>query len=199
MIDWSLISEAITFYGTVGYTYVDTPWVVPNEVSRITFPGDAISCQFGDLVGSAEQGFLARPVEAGAKLVSCSPCFRNEPVINDLYERWFMKVELYREGHHLNEVLRDAQVFLDGASRTHSIKTWGAHHGTWSPCEVIETSEGYDLNLNGIEVGSYGVRTHEGREWTYGTGIALPRFTVAVRYLERYAPHPLQEPPRQPQ
>ena len=46
---------------------------------------------------------------------------------------------------------------------------------------TISTDEGYDIVLNGIEVGSYGIRQHENLRWIYGTGIAEPRFSTALK------------------
>lgn len=165
-IDWQLLSRAISFYEGLGYTYVEVPWAVSRDIAQKTFPGDPVHCDFGALVGSAEQGFLTLPDRPGAKLVSCSPCFRNEPVLNHLYQRWFMKVELYREGSHLDAVVAAAFAFHDEIAR--------------DPI-LIDTPEGRDIMVNGIEVGSYGVRTVGDRTWTYGTGLALPRFTVAFQ------------------
>lgn len=46
--------------------------------------------------------------------------------------------------------------------------------------EVVDTDEGFDLQLGGIEIGSYGKRHHDSfGPWAYGTGLALPRFSVA--------------------
>ena len=38
----------------------------------------------------------------------------------------------------------------------------------------------WDISLNGIEVGSYGYRTYAGHHWIFGTGLALPRMTIAL-------------------
>lgn len=166
-INWIQLGVAVEHYESLGYQHVDVPWAVPNKVARMTFPGKPLNCHLGALIGSAEQGFLAMEIEEGAKLVSCSPCFRTEPVHNVLYQPWFMKVELYREGHHVEAVLDDAMTIHDS-----------------DDTRVIETSEGFDILINDIEVGSYGVREVNGRKWTYGTGLALPRFNVALaRYL----------------
>ncbi len=45
--------------------------------------------------------------------------------------------------------------------------------------EIVATDEGWDLEVNGIEVGSYGFRQSGGRRWACATGLALPRFDVA--------------------
>jgi len=44
--------------------------------------------------------------------------------------------------------------------------------------ELIETKDGYDLEYDGIEIGSYGIRSCEYLKWIYGTGIAEPRLTM---------------------
>jgi hypothetical protein len=44
----------------------------------------------------------------------------------------------------------------------------------------VKTDVGYDLEINGIEVGSYGRREVGDFTWVYGTGLALPRFSQAL-------------------
>jgi hypothetical protein len=97
-----------------------------------------------------------------------------------------MKVELYQSGDHLEELITDAEYLMHNhVRRDVRLKTtlfdFEAEHDFASKLLVREaTPEGIDLVLNGIEVGSYGVRTVGNRTWTYGTGLALPRFTVAI-------------------
>lgn len=164
-IDWHILSSAISFYSQRGYRYVDTPWIVPDEIARQTWDGEGLACQVGTLVGSAEQGFLTMDIEPGAKLVSCSPCFRSEPVLDNLHRQYFMKVELYAEGSHVETLLAHAEQFMD----------------MWVNVERVKTPEGYDLMFEDIELGSYGERSIGDRHWTYGTGVALPRLTIAAR------------------
>lgn len=162
-IDWQLLSNALNYYGSLGYRYVEVPWIVPDQISRMTFDAEGLNCQLGTLIGSAEQGFLAMPEVMDEWLVACSPCFRNEPVIDDLHHHWFMKVELYRSGNHLEEMLQHAFSFFEKRL----------------DCHIITTNEGYDIMVDDIEIGSYGYRTTSARDWTYGTGLALPRFSIA--------------------
>lgn len=163
-IDWHILSSAIGFYSQRGYRYVDTPWIVPDKIARATWDGEGLACQVGTLVGSAEQGFLTMDVQPGAKLVSCSPCFRNEPVLDNLHRQYFMKVELYAEGSHVEEMVNQASRFMS----------------QWVTVEPVMTPEGYDLMAGDIELGSYGERWLGDRHWTYGTGVALPRLTIAA-------------------
>jgi hypothetical protein len=46
--------------------------------------------------------------------------------------------------------------------------------------DLVMTAEGYDLEIGGIEVGSYAARTADGMSWTCGTGLAEPRFSTAI-------------------
>lgn len=162
MIDWALLGKAIEFYRSRGYRYVETPWIVPAEVAQMTFQGEGFTCQAGSLVGSAEQGFLALPPQSG-KLVSCSPCFRPEPVVDETHRLWFMKVELYWEGEHVEEVVDDALMFMS----------------RYVPVRVEYTDDGCDIMSGDLELGSYGERRIGDRHWTYGTGLALPRLSIA--------------------
>lgn len=195
-IDYHMLGDIVHAYKGIGYHYIETPWVVPREVSQITYQGDALSCQLGDLVGSAEQGFLALPEIKETKLVSCGPCFRNEPVIDALHQSWFMKVELYQSGFHLDEMIHDAEQLLWKRihSYTNTLDTNRFNTRTVPYYRIDaddlaslfireETPEGFDLLLNNIEIGSYGVRHVGERVWTYGTGLALPRFTLALDSL----------------
>jgi hypothetical protein len=189
-IDYAALGEAISAYENLGYTYVETPWVVPERIIRATLPpqfgylelamqdsvSDARSCDCrpvksytsrGGVVGSAEQGFLALGLPAG-KYVGCGPCFRDEPA-SDLFHRpYFMKVELFvtEDGASVDDVLADARGVLDTM--------------TDYKLESVKTADGWDLELAGIEIGSYGERISPAHgRWVYGTGLALPRFDVA--------------------
>ena len=51
-----------------------------------------------------------------------------------------------------------------------------------SKIECVKTDEGYDLMMGGVEIGSYGERATQSNAWIYGTGIALPRFSVAKAF-----------------
>lgn len=162
-MNYSLISHAIEYYKSIGYTWIDTPWVVPLEDLSLTFPGFREKTEMGYLVGSAEQGFInlmrTKGLPAG-KYISAGPCFRfedNEPPYKLPY---FFKVELCKVGSEdYSDLLRDSRSFLGG--------------------EVVRTPIGHDIELNGLEVGSYGSRNINGLVWAYGTGIAEPRYSQA--------------------
>lgn len=169
-IDWRMLADAIRWYEHLGYHYLEVPYAVPKDIIRLTLPpeyDDSVQPvePFGCLVGSAEQSLLHLDPPHGS-YVACSPCFRPEPVLNDVYQYHFMKVELFQIGErYLNptKMMLDAQVFMDRFAKT----------------EVVRTEQGRDLTVDGIEVGSYGFREADGRKWACGTGLALPRFDVA--------------------
>lgn len=182
-IDYKLLGQALAEYEKRGYHYVEVPWTVTERVIRATLPPQYPSLtmavpeianpdnyypynQSSHLVGSAEQGFLALNLAPGA-YVGITPCFRPEPFTDVTHQIMFMKVELFVTDKHrsVDRVLGDAQeVMALFAGKRPVIKI---------------TDEGADLEIGGIEVGSYGEREFEDQKWVYGTGLALPRFSVA--------------------
>lgn len=180
-IDWVLLGRAIEFYKSKGYEYVEAPWAVPDDIVEITAPHESwrIGGRMaqGTLVGSAEQSFLY--LDSLGKLppgryVACSPCFRPAEDIDDLHAPYFMKIELYSTldpASPLNQMLLLSHAgqfnhMVLGDSEVENIR-------------AVKTADGIDIELNGIEIGSYGVRKHGALTWGYGTGLALPRFTQA--------------------
>jgi hypothetical protein len=178
VVDWKLIGMAIDFYESRGFKRLDVPWAVSLATSSVTCPDTSRMYPFGDmvLVGSAEQSFMEAQFLsslAPGRYVSCTPCFRNEPVVDELHQKYFMKVELYsneadQSGLDL-EFAELAQLFLDAHADTEA--------------EIVTTGEGVDLEVAGIEVGSYSSRVHNGCAWTCGTGLAEPRFSTAKERL----------------
>lgn len=182
-IDWFKVSHAVTFYKTLGYKYVEVPWMVCDEVCRITLPpqfpslkvhrGDtdsrSLDAYQGSLIGSGEQGLLDMRFQfkPGDMLVTASPCFRPEPNLTPgVTQLQFFKVELMVVGSDVTEIVvthaeRLMKTFTNLLTRE-------------------KTAEGIDLKLNFLEVGSYGYREHDGFQWTYGTGLAEPRFSTAL-------------------
>ncbi len=190
LIDYALLGKALPLYTQRGYVYKEVPWIVPEFPIRATLPDPLPAYVAGPrfdhyghdgewtgatdafeeahyLVGSAEQSFLAMNLPPGA-YCAITPCFRHEPAIDLLHQTTFMKLELFVtvEDATVDRVLYDAEEVMSiFAGRR---------------LDTVQTKIGYDLELAGIEVGSYGERIHDdyGR-WVYGTGLALPRFSIA--------------------
>lgn len=178
MIDWDNIAQAIDAYRTLGYKYVEVPWVVSDAAIKVTLPSDHVAqrCQDGPLVGSAEQSFIQMMLDGTLKpgrYVAASPCFRD-----DKPDRWhmrtFFKVELI-------EYSQMPFSYVD--ERISRMVTHAADFFWCCGAEEVErvnTEQGIDIELGGIEIGSYGHRQFETHHWVYGTGYADPRFTMAL-------------------
>ena len=181
-IDWHLLSSALNYYETLGYKQIETPWAVPEQICASTKPHDDQSFvldnakfegQPHELVGSAEQGFrylITTGAIAPGKYCSISPCFRVDDY-DALHVPWFMKLELchiIEEGHDLqlalNNMIQQCERYFNEVGVT---------------CHVVEIDDAFDIGVNGIEVGSYGIRIVDGTQYIYGTGLALPRFSIA--------------------
>jgi len=103
--------------------------------------------------------------------MSVSPCFRKGDV-GDWHFETFMKLELYDNTgrkNALNSMIEGAVSFFNFFC---------------GECEVVDTPDGKDINVGGIEVGSYGVRTFRDKTWVYGTGVALPRITQVKKLMQ---------------
>lgn len=175
-VDWQLLGKAVFHYECAGFKLIDVPWSVPGDVAAVTCSDSSRMYPFSDqvLVGSAEQSFMQMQFLGQlppGKYVACTPCFRNEPVVDELHQKYFMKVELYS-----TEADQTGKAMAFALAVQNFIKAWG--HAP-AQTKIVPTEEGLDLTLGGIEIGSYCSREHNGFRWTCGTGLAEPRFTIA--------------------
>lgn len=180
-IDWQMIGAAVSYYRRLGYQYIETKWIEEPRWIQTTVPSE-IHMQYvvtgGALIGSAEQSLVAMSARKEIPpgwYVSASPCFRIERNYNEFYRPYFFKVELFRSIQigtlAVEDTLHSAKAFFSSllTPETQSLLT------------EEKTDEGYDINLCGIEIGSYGFRERDGQFWVYGTGLAEPRFSVAKK------------------
>lgn len=178
-INWSILSRAIEFYESLGYFYLEVPWIVPRSITSITMPSfvTPFQTQHGDLVGSAEQSFLKLASEnllPAGRYVALTPCFRDDQ-ITVLHQKHFMKVELIHlhprdPEKNLNQVLQDALLFFSSFMHAKKISIGGEEN----QMDIVSPS--------GVEVGSYGIRTHQNLTWVYGTGVAEPRLSTVLAH-----------------
>lgn len=188
---WRRLHEALQFYTDRGYTYVEAPWFVSQAVIDLTCPRPELASPIGRnqvLVGSAEQSFLGLEQETlgVGKFVALTPCFRMADWgQSDLHRPYFMKVELYanrrtRLTQDMFRMIEDAQAcFIHLGALDTSLYDTG----------TTEDGPSRDLLYRGIELGSYGVRSavlpgddpEDRHRWAYGTGLAEPRFTDALK------------------
>lgn len=179
MIRWDLVARAIEMYQALGYEYIEAPWLVSPAASKSTLPPNREACVLshagrarGDLVGSAEQSFVQLMIDgkiSPGRWVTAGPCFRWEDTFDDIHHPTFFKVELM-------DLAIDPDV-----SRVTSDACLVLSELTGRLVQRVKTPEGYDLEIGGIEVGSYGQRVFCGATWAYGTGLALPRTTFTSK------------------
>lgn len=198
-IDYELLGLAVGQYKLRGYQYVEAPWVVEDEAVRVTLPEWCPVLKLGQhvgsglyerwpndsaLVGSAEQALISMGLPAGAYM-AVTPCFRYEEHTDLFTQDYFMKLELFVtdsfDKHSGRTIEATVGRVMDDAAEVM------AFLGDIRP-NTLATAEGFDLTIGGVEVGSYGYRHTDcfqtpgiegGLNWVYGTGLALPRFSVA--------------------
>ena len=190
MIDYSIIAAASEKYAALGYIRIEVPWIVQCAAIAETYPiHDAPegACEVrrnsrhtGYLVGSAEQSFLQMMLEGRlppGRYQAISPCFRGDAT-SHTHREYFMKLELFATSggsggdDALDQMMTDA------------LSVMQAH--TYQRLELFATDAGHDIGfihpaLGELELGSYGRRQSESNPkltWTYGTGIAEPRFST---------------------
>jgi hypothetical protein len=166
-IDYGLIAQAISFYKSKGFKYIEVPWVIPKEYNELTFPGPfPFTTDYGVLIGSAEQAFIylatMNKLAWDRPYFAVSPCFRDDRV-DATHQKSFLKVELFLLGWSQHFILTIAKEFYESIGLI---------------TETIVTEQGFDLCSKGIELGSYGERQYKNIKWTYGTGLAEPRTSL---------------------
>lgn len=190
---FQLMHTAIRWWQSKGFHYVDLPWIVPQRYSDATRPPTArdISTPQGSFVASGEQSFLylweneILPRDPVPGFIGWTPCLRDELVLDEHHQHGFMKAEWFvplapDQEHYLSLaklIKLQVEMFEFVAGRALD-KTGYLELQQESPLQL-------DLVLSGIEVGSYGVRSFNGAAYIYGTALALPRFSQALRAERR--------------
>lgn len=171
IIDTELLMKAMSFYQGLGYKPIPAPMLVDKDIVELTLPkGNEAREHLGKYyVGSAEQSFyqlIKNGMKPDGSYMMITPCERDE-VEDELHLGIFIKVELVSTVKSKEDILRDVADFLYDSYIGHNI---------------VETENGFDLEVNNIEVGSYGTNTYLGYDINYGTGVAFPRLTQATGY-----------------
>jgi hypothetical protein len=192
-INYEYISKAIAFYTKNRYKYVDVPWNVTKDIIMMTKPqidSPDYHLPINDkyLIASGEQGFLYSIMKgylAPGRYVTCTPCYRFETQ-DWLHRKTFMKVELIEFSFDVstdftaNEVEEHAYRFFHTLLPLSKVSPIVPAESDKGPLDIVTPM---DWTLNGVEIGSYGVRQYKNLvKWVYGTGLAEPRFTTAKNY-----------------
>jgi hypothetical protein len=187
-IRWDLLSEVISkFEKALGYQYVEVPWAVPARAIRSTFGGRIQPVLGSDLyaVGSGEQSFVELQLQGKlppGRYITMTPCFREEMQHSDITRPHFMKAELYITEGITEDTPRELATMCMRMYRQMLMNEMRSDGISDRLIELkaTKTDEGWDVMLDGVELGSYGMRTYEGVTWVYGTALAEPRFSVVV-------------------
>lgn len=188
------LNDAVQFYQSCGYEHVEhAPWLVSTEISNLTKPIHRQNFMVRDraLVASGEQSFLQMIHDqtlAPGKYVTCTPCFRDESILDDTHHLYFQKVELIwwdevsMTTSQLQKVVQDAKRFL----KRYRVET-----------SMLSMDEGTAIDLldddTRTELGSYGIRSTKFGDrqihWIYGTGLAEPRFSNVLSRIQKPGYH----------
>lgn len=169
-----LLLCAMEFYISKGYVPTTVPFIVSQEAIASTKPEHAEFYPHDEYmfyVGSAEQSFVEMMINCDigpGEYFAVTPCYRDEPYLDDYHLDVFLKLELIVVGRQVELAVLD-----------HAVQFFRRYVGSKDALEVVKTDEGFDVMLNGVEIGSYGSREINGIVYTYGTGLAEPRFSTA--------------------
>lgn len=183
MINYLRLGQSQEFYEQLGYKRLEAPWWVPVEIMNITIPPhvDPVDSLYyleknkKALVASGEQSLLYLANQGllpPGKYQTVTPCFRDEAQ-GPMRRKFFMKNELMiahsNDPQQLSEIIKAAMAFFQ------------TQVPDQNELKVVTTSEGFDIEYKGVEIGSYGIRKTSFIEWIYGTGLAEPRFSRAIK------------------
>lgn len=174
MIDYSRLDRSLSFFEKNGISRIELPWTVTRAVSEITKPEGKLEWEIIGkskvLVASGEQSFLYLYLKGflpKGKFMGITPCFRDE-AFDLTHTKYFMKNEIIITDSVNEESLmwlvRKCKSFFEKELKR--------------DVEIVKTEECYDLEVDGTEIGSYGIRKCDYLEWIYGTACAEPRMSI---------------------
>jgi hypothetical protein len=160
------MARCMAFWQAQGYAAVSLPWIAHPDYTEATCPPGGRpqpTLGLGRLVASGEQSFLQmahrKQLPDAPAYVGWSPCVRHEPVYDETHHLYFMKVELFapvvdwQAVDVVNEMLHGSQLWMEEELRVAGL---ASSHLTLR--EVAQDQ--WDLEIAGLEVGSYGLREH---------------------------------------
>lgn len=176
MINYKILTDALDYYQSSGFLHRDVDWIVDEHIANITKPDFVRNFYIDDktLVGSAEQSFLqliSNGELSPGRYVALTPCFRDD-IVDLTHKRYFMKVELIdtldTSESRLDEIVDICFNFFKKYTDVSIEKTGELMY------DIVDTK-------TGIELGSYGIRSHDlVNTWIYATGVAEPRLSTVI-------------------
>lgn len=179
MIDYKILDESASYYEKCGYARIESPWTVSEYVDNITKPSGVVSFKLKHnnkcLVASGEQSFLylyLKDFLPKGQYQTITPCFRFES-FDYLHSKYFMK----------NEIIKTDKVNEDELEQIVEMCLY--FFKQYIPeAHIVTTNAGFDIVYDGIELGSYGIRSCEYLEWIYATGCAEPRLSNSIKHMQ---------------
>ena len=181
VIDYRKIADAKDYYEQFGFGEISVPWIVGHQAYLSTRPPLAFNRREfytldGYLNASGEQGFIELMLNGYVLNKHCcvTACYRDE-VPDELHHSYFVKLEL------IDTEATEVNMFRMIGLAEHFFNRYFSSH----PVRIIETQDSevsYDIvdGIDGIELGSYGIRHYKDLRWIYGTGLALPRLDTIL-------------------
>lgn len=179
MIDYARLDRSLNFYQEFGFERIESPWTVTKAISNITKPSGGKDWEIAGkdkvLVASGEQSFLYLYLKGflpKGSYQTITPCFREEP-FDITHSKYFIKNELIItddiSDNKLDSIVNICKNFFEKELEM--------------KIDIVKTEQGFDLEYNGIELGSYGIRSCEYLDWIYATGLAEPRMSMIKNIL----------------
>lgn len=209
-IDYSMFVDALRYYDNAGFQQIEVPWWVTADIANITKPPDVpsasnymLSVNGKCLLASGEQAFLYLANKGQlpyGKYQTVTPCFRNE-IYDAHHAKQFMKLELIElldQSKHVSSKVLNGLVDKTARLAAGFFKLRASGYAGHVDIVNVTDEEGkvdplapertYQLDVvmrmadgECVELGSYGVRQTSFAIWLYGTGVAEPRFSKALR------------------
>ena len=180
MINYYILDKSIQYYEEAGFKRIEAPWTVSEQVDNITKPKDIQSFQLKHndkcLVASGEQSFLYLYLKnflPFGQFQTVTPCFRYES-FDFLHTKYFIK----------NELIKTDIVTIVELEKIVDI-CLNFYRQFIPTAEVIKTEIGFDIEVKGKELGSYGIRSCEFLDWIYATGCAEPRLSSLINLINK--------------
>lgn len=180
MICYEKLNYSVTYYEACKFNRIEVPWLVTEAVDSITRPTDVqpyvVEAKKKNLIASGEQGFLylyLKEYLPKGQFQTVTPCFRNDS-FDFTHTKYFMK----------NELIKTDEISKYDLEKLVETSLYLFQQFFKKELTVIPTSDGFDINLDNYELGSYGIRECEFLKWVYGTGWAEPRMSKLINLYQ---------------
>lgn len=177
MINYEILHKSSLYYEKTGFSRIEAPWTVSEQIDNLTKPPARVSYKLIHngkcLVASGEQSFLYLGLKGflpKGRYHTITPCFRDE-YFDLLHTKYFIK----------NELIDTENVTSSSLTRMVEIALKFYQPFFTKELSVVKTEIGFDIEIEGKELGSYGIRSCEFMDWVYGTGCAEPRTSNMIK------------------